>query len=47
MDNPGAWLTTGQALTNVLLRAYADDVSVSFLNPPIYVAEPAPDSATS
>jgi hypothetical protein len=42
MDNPGAWLATGQALTKVLLHAYADGVSVSFLNPPIEVAELRP-----
>jgi hypothetical protein len=45
VDKPGAWLATGQALTKVLLRAYAAGVSVSFLNPPIEVSElrpPAP-----
>jgi hypothetical protein len=42
MDNPGAWLATGQALTKVLLRAYAEGVSVSFLNEPIEVAELRP-----
>jgi nitroreductase len=39
MDTPGAWLATGQALTKGLLCAYADGVSVSFLNLPIEVAE--------
>ena len=42
MDTPGAWLATGQALTQVLLRAYADGVAVSFLNEPIEVAELRP-----
>ena len=41
-DTPGAWLATGQALTQVLLRAYADGVAVSFLNEPIEVAELRP-----
>lgn len=38
-DAPRAWLAIGQALTKILLRAYADGVSASFLNPPIEVAE--------
>lgn len=38
-DSADAWLATGQALTQVLLHAYADGVAVSFLNPPIEVAE--------
>lgn len=41
-DTPEAWLATGQALTQVLLHAYADGVAVSFLNPPIEVAELRP-----
>jgi hypothetical protein len=42
VDTPAAWLATGQALTKGLLRAYADGVAVSFLNPPIEVAELRP-----
>lgn len=41
-DTPDAWLATGQALSQVLLRAYADGVAVSFLNPPIEVPELRP-----
>jgi Nitroreductase family len=42
LDTPGAWVATGQALTKVLLRAYAEGVAVSFLNPPIEVVELRP-----
>jgi hypothetical protein len=42
MDTSGAWLATGQVLAEVLLQAYADGVAVSFLNPPIEVAELRP-----
>jgi nitroreductase len=42
MDDAEAWLATGHALTKVLLRAYAEGVCVSFLNPPIEVPELRP-----
>jgi iron-sulfur cluster repair protein YtfE (RIC family) len=38
-DTPRDWLLAGQALARVLLRAAQDDVSASFLNQPIEVAE--------
>lgn len=37
-NSPRDWLTAGQALARVLLRARADDVWASFLNHPIEVA---------
>ena len=41
-DRPADWLTAGQALGRVLLRARADGVSASYLNRPIEVAELRP-----
>jgi hypothetical protein len=38
-DTPRDWLVAGQALARVLLRATQDEVSASFLNQPIEVAE--------
>jgi iron-sulfur cluster repair protein YtfE (RIC family) len=38
-DTPRDWLAAGQALARVLLRATQDEVSASFLNQPIEVAE--------
>jgi nucleotide-binding universal stress UspA family protein len=38
-DTPQDWLTAGQALARVLLRACADDVYASFLNAPLEVAD--------
>jgi nitroreductase len=38
-DSPNAWLSAGQALEWVLLRARAEGVWASFLNQPIEVAE--------
>lgn len=38
-DRPRDWLAAGQALARVLLRAAQDEVSCSFLNQPIEVAE--------
>jgi iron-sulfur cluster repair protein YtfE (RIC family) len=38
-DTPQDWLAAGQAVTRVLLRATQDEVSASFLNQPIEVAE--------
>ncbi len=38
-DTPRDWLAAGQALGRVLLRAAQDEVSASFLNQPIEVAE--------
>jgi iron-sulfur cluster repair protein YtfE (RIC family)/nitroreductase len=38
-DTPRDWLVGGQALARVLLRATQDDVSASFLNQPIEVAD--------
>jgi len=38
-DDSSAWLSVGQALSRVLLRACADGVSASFLNQPIEVPE--------
>jgi iron-sulfur cluster repair protein YtfE (RIC family) len=38
-DTPRDWLVAGQALARVLLRAAQDEVSASFLNQPIEVAE--------
>jgi hypothetical protein len=36
-DEPWAWISTGQALARVLLRARADEVWASYLNQPIEV----------
>jgi hypothetical protein len=41
-DAPHDWLAAGQALERVLLRAQAEQVSASFLNQPIEVAELRP-----
>lgn len=41
-DDPSAWLATGQAMAKVLLRAYADGLSVSYMNEPIQVTELRP-----
>jgi len=38
-DTPGAWLSAGQAMMRVLLRARVDNVWASFLNQPIEVPE--------
>ena len=38
-DDSSAWLSAGQALSRVLLRACADGVSASFLNQPIELHE--------
>jgi nitroreductase len=38
-DRPRDWVTSGQALARVLLRARADEVWASFLNQPIEVPE--------
>lgn len=38
-DGPPDWLAAGQALGRVLLRAAQDEVSASFLNQPVEVAE--------
>lgn len=38
-DTPHAWLTMGQALAHVLLRARVEDVYTSYLNQPIEVPE--------
>jgi hypothetical protein len=38
-DTPMAWLSAGQALARLLLRARADGVWTSFLNQPIEVPE--------
>lgn len=38
-DGPPDWLAAGQALARVLLRAAQDEVSASFLNQPVEVAE--------
>jgi iron-sulfur cluster repair protein YtfE (RIC family) len=38
-DTPRDWLVAGQALARVLLRATQDEVSASFLNQPIEVAD--------
>lgn len=38
-DTPEAWLKTGQALSELLLKARAENVFASFLNQPIEVAE--------
>jgi nitroreductase len=38
-DTPRDWLAAGQALGRVLLRAAQDDLSASFLNQPVEVAE--------
>ena len=41
-DAPHDWLTAGQALASVLLRARAEDVWASFLNQPIEVPDLRP-----
>jgi nitroreductase len=41
-DDPADWLTAGQALARVLLRATRDGVSASFLHQPIQVAQLRP-----
>ena len=38
-DTPGAWISAGQALQHVLLRAAVDGLSASFLNQPVEVPE--------
>ena len=38
-DTPNDWLTAGQALERVLLRAQAEGVSASYLNQPVEVGE--------
>jgi iron-sulfur cluster repair protein YtfE (RIC family) len=38
-DGPRDWLAAGQAVARVLLRATQDEVSASFLNQPVEVAE--------
>jgi hypothetical protein len=38
-DTPADWLSAGQALARVMLRARVDDVWVSFLNQPIELPE--------
>jgi hypothetical protein len=38
-DTPGAWISAGQALQRVLLRAAVDGLSASFLNQPVEVPE--------
>ena len=38
-DSPGDWLGAGQAVARVLLRAAQDEVSASFLNQPVEVAD--------
>jgi hypothetical protein len=38
-DQPGDWLTVGQALERVLLRAQVVGLSASFLNQPVQVSE--------
>jgi len=42
IDTAAAWLSSGQALARVLLRAAAEGVGASFLNQPIEVAELRP-----
>jgi nitroreductase len=42
IDTAAAWLSAGQALARVLLRAAAEAVGASFLNQPIEVAELRP-----
>ncbi len=41
-DTPNDWLSAGQALARVLLRARAEEVWASFMNQPIEVAELRP-----
>lgn len=41
-DDATAWMSAGQALARVLLRAQAEDISASFLNRPIEVRELRP-----
>lgn len=41
-DTPADWLTAGEAIAHVLLRAQVDGVSASFLNQPIEVPELRP-----
>ncbi|MCC6673286.1 MAG: nitroreductase family protein [Planctomycetes bacterium] len=41
-DRPRSWLTAGQALARVLLRACADGYQASYLNQPIEVADLRP-----
>ena len=38
-DSPGEWLSAGQALARVLLRAAADGVAASFLNQAVEIPE--------
>jgi hypothetical protein len=45
-DTRADWLTAGQALANVLLRARVEDVWASFLNQPIEVPELRPKLAS-
>jgi hypothetical protein len=38
-DDPVVWISAGQALARVLLRAQAEDIAASFLNQPVEVGE--------
>jgi len=41
-DTPGSWLSTGRALSKVLLTIASSEVTASYLNPPVEVEELRP-----